>query len=763
MRTNISILLLTLTPVLSIAAEQGDAAKGATASGSGETAEMAEVVVTANKLSANTVLNLPISIQAISGESLRSAGSSSFMDIANKIPGLSIEDQGPGDRKYVIRGINSTGDATTGVYYDEAVISGSNANDGGGLQADIKLYDLDHIEVLRGPQGTLYGAGSMSGTIKFVTKKPDLNAFGGYVTAEVSGTQHGGTNHGVNGAVNLPMIDGKLAVRLTGWTQNDSGYIDELRVGTVGLVKGLNYDDVNGGRVGVRYQPTDALTFDATYTSQSETSGGSPRYTPAGFTSTGTPGVGFQGCDLCNLDTNLSPSFDKLQVYSLTGTYKFQYGTVTATTNQYNRHFDLYFDTTIGLQQFGIPFPTESIEPQQRDLNSSEIRYASTFDFPVNFVAGVFRQFETNNLAVQSVKGNDLGLPAGPFSSSNDDDALLHPDGNTVFGRDDNRRIREYAGFGEATWKVTSKFAMSAGLRYFTETLNGVQVQTHPFLGFPGGSGIEPIIDPSQTFTKTTFKFNASYVFDESLMVYATASEGFRGGGLNPASEPFEPIPRSFGPDSLWNYEVGTKGRLFNGMFDYQFDVYTIYWKGIQVGETTADGSFNFIGNAGDATVRGAEFEFEFQPNESFSASLAGSYTDAYLSTGATPEQFALNPTLGKTGEKIPEVAPFQFTAAVKYTHSLRDNLNGVLAADVNYRGATNAYFVSDEFNVALPSYALVNLRAGITWGPWTANLFARNVTNKRAEISAINSQGNPLALITVRPRTIGVNLTRNF
>jgi iron complex outermembrane recepter protein len=758
---------LTVVSLLIITAPVVGTAAAADASTPGEPTEdaagISEVVVTANKLNAANVLDAPTSIQAISGDTLQQTGASGFMDIVNKIPGLAVEDQGPGDRRYVIRGINSTGDSTAGIYYDEAVISGSNANDGGGLQADIRLYDLDHIEVLRGPQGTLYGASSMSGTIKFVTKKPDLNQFGGYVTAEVSGTQHGGENHNINGAINLPIVDGMLALRAVGWRVDDSGYIDQLHVGTVGLVTGINSDTVTGGRISLRYQPFDALTLDLSYTGQTEDSGGSSRYTPAGQTSTGTPGVGFMGCDLCNVDTNLSPSHDQLQVYSFTANYKFQYGTVTVTTNQFDRNYHLLFDTTVGLQVFGIPFPTLSIEPQQRDLNASEIRYASNFDFPLNFVAGAFRQSETNDLQVQSVKGNGLGLPAGPFSSSNADDALSNPNGNTVFGRDDNRRTREYAGFGEATWKVTPKFSLVGGVRYFTESLNGVQIQTHPFGGFTGGGNLAPVVDAEQNFSKSTFKFNASYDFNQAMLLYATASSGFRSGGLNTQSEPFEPIPASFKPDSLWNYEAGSKGRLFGGLLDYQLDGYLIQWHDIQVGETTADGSFNYIGNAGDAIVKGVEWELDARPIPDFSVSLAGSYQNAYLSHGATADQALLNPTLGLTGESIPEVPRLQFSADFKYTHRLAANLVGVVDTDANFRGRTNAYFVSNPLNVPLSPYTIFNFRTGVIWGPWNVNFFVRNFTNKRAEITALTSQGNPLAFITVRPRTVGINLTRDF
>ncbi len=422
-----------------------------------------EIVVTANKLNAQKVLDIPVSIQAIGGEALQAAGVSGIMDVAGEIPGLSIQDLGPGDKKYVIRGINSTGDATTGVYYGEAVISGSNADDGGGFESDIRLYDLNRIEVLRGPQGTLYGASSMSGTIRFVPNSPDLNTLGGYLTTEGSQTSHASGNYNINGEVNLPLIDGVLAVRLVGWKLYDSGYIDQTRVGAgvtgitnigtakapnfqtlpvkgIGFVKGVNDDDVGGGRAIVRFHPTDELTIDANYTSQTETSGGSSRYTPAGVAAfSGGPIPPIQGCDLCNTDVTLSPWRDNLKVFGLTVEYKTAIGTVTGTTNQYNRTTDFTFDSTPVLVSFDVPVPAETLEPRTRKVNSSELRFASDLNFPVNFVAGVFREHETQDLAVQVITTGGNGLVTGPFSTSTADDALDFPGvGNTFFGRTDH-------------------------------------------------------------------------------------------------------------------------------------------------------------------------------------------------------------------------------------------------------------------------------------------------------------------------------------
>ena len=765
-------------------AAQGDAS-GATDS------SLNEIVVTANKLNAQKVLDIPVSIQAISGDALQAAGASGIMSIAGDIPGLSIQDLGPGDKKYVIRGINSTGDSTTGVYYGEAVISGSNSDDGGGFESDIRLYDMDRIEVLRGPQGTLYGASSMSGTIRYIPKAPDLNTVGGYITVEGSETAQASGNYNFNGALNLPIIDGVLALRLVGWKLYDSGYINQIRVGegvsglvntgtaakpnyqvesaqALGYLKGVNDDDVGGGRAILRFKPSDKLTIDTTYTAQTETSGGSSRYTPAGTTGfSGGPIAPVQGCDLCNTDLTQSPWSDNLKVFGATVTYDTGAGVLTGTANQFDRKTNFSFDSTPILLTFPSPVdqvPGETFEPRNREVTSSEIRYASAFDSPVNFVAGVYRQHDFQFLSVDVLATNGFGLPVGPFCSNNSCDAGAFPNvGTTFFGRTDERTTTEYAGFGEVTWKITDAWQAVAGIRYYTESLEGVQVQTHPFGGFPGSPTLVPLPDPNMEFNKITWKANLSYKFNENLLAYGTVSTGFRSGGLNAVSEPFEPIPAAYSPDSLINFELGAKGRLFDGLFDYQADVYFIRWSNIQVQETTPDGAFVYQGNAGEAKVKGVEFEFTAHPIQYLSASFAGSYTDAYLAQGATAAQYALNPTLGLSGDSIPNVPKYQASLGLTYLRPIAKGWDGMVATDVTYRGGEDSYFASNAFNIPLQAYALVGLRMGVIEGPWSVTGFARNLTNKRAQVSAINSSQDPDALLTVQPRTVGLTLTRKF
>ncbi|HEY0341065.1 MAG TPA: TonB-dependent receptor, partial [Steroidobacteraceae bacterium] len=264
--------------------------------------------------------------------------------------------------------------------------------------------------------------------------------------------------------------------------------------------------------------------------------------------------------------------------------------------------------------------------------------------------------------------------------------------------------------------------------------------------------------------------------FDEAFLLYGTVSTGFRSGGLNAISQPFEPIPAAYSPDSLTNFEVGAKGRVLNGMFDYQADAYFIRWNNIQVQETTPDGAFVYQGNAGEAKVKGIETELTAHPIQYLSATLAGSWTDAYLAAGADKQivvpgspgvppttAYDLNPTLGRTGDAIPNVPRFQASFGLNYTRPILNDWVGMAATDITYRGRENSYFASNAFNIPLSSYTLVGLRLGVIKDQWSVTAFARNLTDKRAQISAINSSQDPDALLTIQPRTIGLSVTRKF
>ncbi|MEZ5500532.1 MAG: TonB-dependent receptor [Steroidobacteraceae bacterium] len=724
-----------------------------------------EVVVTASKRGEQSTQDIPGAIQAISGDTLAKIGAAEFVDYATRVPSLTFNDLGPGDKQYVIRGITSTGPATVGVYYDEAVITASNANDGGGRNADIRLFDLDRIEVLKGPQGTLYGASSMSGTIRYITKQPDLARFGGYVNAEASTTANGGSNLGVNGALNLPIITDKLAVRFTGWDVDNSGFIDAVRIPS-GPIENANTERTRGARVTLRWQATDKLALSATTTSQSLHAGGSARFTPPGVQSFGDAGAGFPsipGGDLVNTDLTQSPWDETIDIYGLTAEYAGDLGTLTATTNYFDRDISFVFDSSPILFFFGVPIPGITLEPQARRITASELRYASKLSGPINFVVGAFSQNEHSDFRVEVVKINAFGNPAGPFSRLDSDDALQNPSGNTFFGRIDNDQLKQFAGFGEVTWTINEQWSLLAGLRYFHSSLDSQNETTHPFGGF-GNQIPVGVQTNSASGNKTTFKANLSYKYGAQGLLYATVAQGFRVGGTNAADLPFASgIPPSFAPDLLTNYEIGAKNEFLDRRLRLNGAIYQINWKDIQVQALDNTQAFFFTTNGGKARVRGAELEAEALLGSGFEFAIGGSYIDAVI-TELPQLSSGSNASLGNVGDRLPKVPRIQYNAALSWGTPVGSSAKLDLRADVAHRGSAQSQFNNaNGFDQTLHAYTLANFRANLSWNQWTASLFARNLFDERAEIDAIASAQDPLAHITARPRTVGVAVTRTF
>ena len=323
---------------------------------------------------------------------------------------------------------------------------------------------------------------------------------------------------------------------------------------------------------------------------------------------------------------------------------------------------------------------------------------------------------------------------------------------------------------------------LTAGLRFFHFAINNLANQAG--LGTAAANQDHTILSQSASGNAVLPKLNLAYEPTSDLTVYGTIAKGSRPGGFNlpiplPTASVLAINPYAYNcgvgavnvssqpnytPDSVWSAEIGEKARFADRRITVNADFYYIKWDNIQVQETTADGAFVYQGNAGTAHVQGVEFEFTAHPIEYFTVSFAGSYQEAYLTQGATPAQNSLNPTLGRTGDAIPNVPKFQLNLGLNYTAPLTESWQGVVATDVTYRDAENAYFTSNvQYNIDLAPYALLNLRLGAIHGPWTVNAFARNLTDKRAQVSAINSSQDPDALLTVRPRTVGVNLTRKF
>ncbi len=725
-----------------------------------------EIVVTASKRGAQLLQSVPAAIQAVTGETLENMGIADFTGIAGQIPSLFYQDLGPGDREYVIRGINSTGAATVGVYYDETVITARNKQDGGGRQADIKLYDLERIEILKGPQGTLYGASSMSGTIRLITRKPDPTQFEGRIEGEFSGTHKGSENWSVNGMFNLPIIDDRLAIRVVGWKVENSGYIDQVRL----PLKNINDEEVEGARITIKNWFSDDTTLTASYTFQNTDIGGSSRFTPTDdFFAIPVPGFpNAPGCDLCNVDFNQSPWSEDINIWSATFEHDGSSVNFLATTNWFERGIDFAFDSTPILFVFGVPIPAITLQPQYRRIWSNEVRLASRFAGPVQFVFGGFLAREKKNFAVRVITIDAAGNADGEFNPLPGGDAILDG-GNTFFGRIRDIRIDQEAIFGELSYDVMEDLIATVGLRWFKSSIVSNETNDKPFVGFPPDAGPE-FENIRSSDTNLSLKFNVSYQATPDHLLYLTAAEGFREGGVNDAGIPeIATLPREFQSDSLWNYEAGAKTSWLDNRLVFNAAVYFTRWKNMQVEGQDPTGAFTFKRNAGKASVDGIEFDLTARPTEALTVTVGGSWQDARLTEDspaatADPASPEFDPNAGLKGDNIPNVPDWQFNFAAQYDWPLKADLDGFARVDFSYRGSSaNQFRPTSPFFVPLDDYALVNVRFGVAWDTWRAIIYANNLFDTRAQVDAIRAQQDPLAFLTVRPRTAGVIVSSTF
>ncbi len=720
-----------------------------------------EILVTAEKRAAAVALqDVPVSISAYSGADLESLLANEFTDIAVRVPSLAVQDLGPGDSEFIIRGVNSRGQATTGVYYDEAIITARTKQDGGGRQALIELHDLQRVEVLKGPQGTLYGASSMGGLIRFIPNQPDASQFEGRVEGEGSYTEKGEGNYHFDGMINVPLVQDKLAIRAVGWFTREGGYIDNVRLNQ----DNINNNDVEGVRIAARWQPVPEAAITAYVVYQNRDVGGSSRYNKGmlepGFVTdlvlNGFPV--FPVGDLQNQEFTVNNWNEELKIYSIKAEYDAGWGSFLATSNLFRRDVDFRFDSTPILLFFGAPAEALTFEPQSREVWSNEIRFSSNFDGPFNFVVGGFLLREDKDFEVQVIATNNLGLPMGAFDVTED---FFLGTGPAIFGRQKTDDLNQEAVFGEFTFDVTEDLQVLFGVRYFQYDIKSKARETKPFVGFP--PSVNPLVPFKQDDSKTTFKGRVSYNLTPDQMVYFVASQGFRVGGtnenfINPGGAV---IPEGFGPDTLWNYEVGAKTAWYEDRLIVNGAFYYIRWKDIQVGNFDPDSPFPFIDNGGKAAIKGVELEVQAQPMDGLDLFFGGSYQNAEL-TQDFAGAFAV---LGRDGDRIPNVPKFQAAASAQYTWPAWGDVNGLARVDLTYRGSTDTTFRASASprNVKLDSYVLVNLKAGVQGENWQVSAFVKNVGDKRAEVDAINSSQDPLAFLTVRPRTFGVNFSRTF
>jgi outer membrane receptor protein involved in Fe transport len=692
--------------------------------------QLEEITVTARKREEKAI-DVPFSLQVLDSEELDKLGAVDFSDYARTVAGVSFEDKGAGRWTIFMRGVSTGSDVDTGkqssvgVYFDEFPISEDSS------QPDLKLYDIDHIEVLRGPQGTLFGSGSLSGTLRILPKQPDLAEMSGDAGAQISATEHGGLNYAVDGVLNVPLTD-IAAVRVVAYKNDNDGF---LKNGFSGA-QDINYEHSNGGRVALLLKPTDKLDI-----------------TLNGIYQESAFGEYYQLTDhfpaLVIDEAEPEPFVDRYSLAGLKINYDFGPANLTSVTSYYDRRrfFQNDIDYFTGL--LGLPQSYSPLTYTARTV-TQELRLASTSGGPLGWLVGGYFE-DRHEVALQSIS------PAGE---------PVPPPADQLGNIDRVANTRQYAIFGEASYKITSQLSLTTGLR--ASRIDGDNTTIDDGTLFGG----KTFVEGDNKNTPVTPRVILSYMADADSQIYVQASKGFRIGGVNPGLPPCQPqngctvnVQSTFGPDSVWNYELGTKLLMLDGRISLDADVFYINWSNIQLNVDRGDG-FNGFTNAGKATVKGLELSGTAQLNKHLKVGGQFTYTDGKI----TELGAGLAATgVAAVGDAVPAVPKVSTSGFMEWGTMFPGNAWAYVRGDVSYITTRYGSFATSD-PIPLRPYALGNLRFGVDQGPYSASLFVTNVTDRRAMLAVQNFSGvhdgepyNWLRYNVNIPRTFGISFSRKF
>lgn len=748
-----------------------------------EEATTSEIVVTASRRGDQNVLDVPLAIDAYSGATLARNNISSVQDLTKINPSLNVVNLGASQQQIVVRGISSNVGATTGVYLDEAPLVGPfNANVAGDGTPSLRLQDIDHIEVLKGPQGTLFGAGSMSGTLRVVAKKPNLTAVGGAADASWTATDGGNPLFRGSAAFNLPVVTDKLGIRVVGWTEQGGGYIDK-QFATGVVDKNANDIDLYGGRMMLRWQPADALTIDLSANYQ-RTKVDGPQYV--------TPTVGFQATPpnqgrYANFDPVAERYRETYQLYTAVADYDVGVGNIIASGSYGRKKLLDVIDTSgqacfFGLCAGSFAYPAAFTSDMKYRDYTGELRFSSHFSGPFQIVTGAYYQNDRRTFAGTAIV-TDLNTGAVPCDTwlQCSTNGFMQPGfGNSpvIFANSDEFNVSQYALYGQVDYQILSNLTATVGGRYFrakiSDQLTSLQ-EVYPDFIFGQISTPTTGNKVKATQSRSTWNFSLLWKPQDDFSIYARAASGFRIGGVNNsasiASQAGVSIPGSFTPDSLWNYEIGTKFFLFDRKLSFDISAYHIDWSKQQL-SGLAQGVFNYQLNAGLTKTNGFEISTTLRPTEGLTLGGSVTYVDSKLKSDL-PADVVAGGTPGKTGDRVPYVARWSFSGRAEYERPLSASINGYVQTDFNYRSSSFTQFrpvtaqdqangIPDNFYTPIPSYFLWNARIGVRIDKVDVGLFVQNITNKYAVMGA-KADANEIRYFTARPRSIGLSASAQF
>jgi iron complex outermembrane recepter protein len=795
----------------------------------GEQVGLQEVIVTATKRIEN-LQEVPFSVSATSQDQIRKYSAESLVDLSRNIASFTVADLGPGQSQMAIRGISSGQvirdqpglKEQVGVYLDESPISVAL------FTPDLELVDLDRFEVLRGPQGTLFGAGSEAGTVRYITHQPDLGKTEAFEDASFETVEHGGQGGMVRGVLNLPLGD-ITAMRLVVYWHHLPGFIDAIQPGG-GLHSNVNDGDRTGLRLAFLIKPNDALSI-------------TPRVMFQNLTTNGFPHVD-QYNILANPYTAVAPVtigdreqytqqreglLDQFLLTDLKLDYNLGSTTLTSITSYTDRHVRVLRDATqlSGSVTYHPLFDTFGLVPAanlQADVRlnsplydrtalnviSEELRIASNGTQLIDWLVGGFFQH------VDRHYGQDLPTP-GYDAAIGITSASQGAPPDTPFYSDLSYTLKQYAAFGEATWHMTNKWALTAGLRYykFNEDKNllfaGVfsSPTCVPGTGTgPGNPCVFGVVPASTDSNGTSPRLILSYRPTDDVQFNAQAARGFRLGGINdpinlPLCTPQDRVLFGNQPnwkdEKLWDYELGMKSQWLGRRLTFNIAVFDEEITDLQANTTAGSCSSRIVFNVPTSRSAGVEAELFAKPNATWDLGLSGTYLDAKLTSSV------IAPSTGQVvggladGNRLTTSPEFQASAFVGYTLPVSAGRDFFANLTLQYLGSSYSQFENEEpgfgeictgcpnaahpnanalyafggplstnsvtFNPELPSYSIGNLRFGLKTDRWQAAVYINNLWDETAHLALDYERGRSarFGYLTNQPRTYGLYGSYSF
>lgn len=714
-------------------------------------ADGAIIIVTASRRD-EALLDVPSSVTALGSATLDTLNAARFDDIVGQIPNINFTGNGPGSRQIILRGISTSTNeqsATVATYVDDVVVGSSTSLAvGARSKPDVNIFDLERIEVLRGPQGTLYGANSLGGLLKYVTRDPSTAGFKFSGRVEGMTVANGGEGFAVNAAANIPLGD-SVAMRISGFHRDEPGYIDNIVTGEQD-VNGLTN---TGGRIEVLAELTPEFKVSAVAMIQDFKTDAQSNIDVN--SATGAPLFGPY------IQQRFAPEFldQNLRIYALTAEYEFGAATLISTTS----YSDVNEDSVTDFTQFDADFV-------------NEVACADGLIAPPNCVGGTLianeftvfpanRTFRTEKISQEvqlvSKSGNFVDWRVGGFYTNEDslflDDevglaTLSSPrsSGVPAFFTRAESEFEQLAGFGELTINFSERFDITFGGRYTNNKTTLVQQSGSIF-----DVGITTANFEAED-SAFTYLVTPRFHINDTTMIYGRMASGFRPGGPNIVNQNAinNGALAEFGSDNLVNYEIGFKTGSGDGRFSIELTGFYIDWSDIQI-RTSVNGNF-FIGNGGKAESKGAELAVSARPVDGLNLSFSAGYTDAKL----TEDALAIG---GQAGAALPNAPNWTFGALANYAFPVSSRADANIGASWRYVDDRLEDFRRNlSPRLTLEGYSTFDTFAGLTFDNYSLDVFVRNVFDTRGVDSLVTNFSPATATIS-RPRTIGISLTANY